>query len=295
MRNHLLILIVACLSLSSCRSLQTYYQVCEVQSSLSQKANGGFEYIDNVCTVSYDFWCNGGNPGFVFTNNSDEIIYIDLSKSFFIRNGIAYDYFLNRTVSTSASYVESASASKSGTAYGYWNAIGGLVPGTLSASVSSGNSAAKSSTVATEEKRIAAIPPHTSKSFTEYVISESMFYDCGYNITPSKKETPAYNFQLLNSPLTFGNYITYRIGDDITEYSFTNDFYVSSISFYHADAAIEESVVGCPNEIQKINVLKGASPKKFYIRYSRKTRSTFNSNEKGPRRNVKRNDYDDLY
>lgn len=254
--------------LTSCNSLQTYYQVCDVKSNLNVSSDGRYEYTDNSCSVYYDFWCNGGNPGFILTNNTNEIIYVELNKSFFIRNGIAYDYFLNRSVSTSAAFVESASASRSGTTYGYWNAIGGLVPGSLTASVGASTSSSKSSSVTTEEKSIIAIPPHTSKSFAEYAISQKCFYDCNQNITPSKKQSPSYDFQLINSPLTFSNYITYRIGDNPQEFTFINDFYVSTVTFYHEDAALIDKQVGCSYETEKIKVVKDANPKRFYVRYS---------------------------
>ena len=260
------LLVCGGLMLTSCDTIN-YFQVCEVGSNLPQSSQGKYEYKDNSCTVSYDFWCSGGNPGFEFTNNSDEIIYLDLSKSFFIKNGNAYDYFLNRTVSASASYVESASASKSGTAYGYWNAIGGLIPGSVTASLNVGKSAAKSSTVETEEKSIVAIPPHSSKIFTEYSIISEYFYDCDYNITPGKKDRPTYNFQLSNSPIRFSNFITYTIGNDPTSHSFTNDFFVNSVSYYHEKAILEKEKVGCPKEERKIEVFNCASPNRFYMKY----------------------------
>lgn len=285
---------IAGLSLTSCNSLQTYYQVCEVESVLQQDAHGRYEFNDNACTVSYDFWCNGGNPGFVFHNNSDEILYVDLSKSFFMRNGVAYDYFLNRTISTSASYVEAASASKSGSAYGYWNAIGGLIPGGISVTSGLSSSASKSTTVETAEKCIVAIPPHTSKYFSEYAISSEYLFECGYNTAPSKKEVPTYSYQLVNTPLTFGNYITYRVGNEDKEYSLANDFFINKVSFYHADAAFEEQKVGCPQNMRTVHALKGASPKNFYIRYYRKQHSSFSKQQQGPKGNVKRDD-DNVY
>lgn len=287
MKNLLLLLSVACLTLSSCKSFQTYYQICEVQSSLPKTEKGCYEFKDESCSIVYNFWCDGGDPGFLFTNNTDEIVYIDLSKSFFVKDGIAYDYFLNRKVSSSSSLVESSSASKSGSAYGYWNTISGLVPGSIMASVGSGSSAAKSSSVETVEKCIVAIPPHASKEFSEYAISSGPIYSCDNNITPSKKESSSYSFELINSPLTFANYITYRVGNDEKQKSVFNDFFIRGVSFYHADAAIVEETVGCPNDTRSIDVVKGASPEKFYIKYEKKSRSNF-SQPKGPKGNAKK-------
>ena len=62
--------------LSSCSS--DFYQICKVASDLSSTTSGAYKY---------------GNS----------ILYVDLTKSFLIKNGIAYDYFLNRTVSVTSS------------------------------------------------------------------------------------------------------------------------------------------------------------------------------------------------
>lgn len=267
MKQTCLLVFTFCLLLSSC-SKQTFYEVCHVQSSLPY-SNGKYEYKDKSCTILYDFWSNGGNAGFTIINNTNEILYVDLSKTFFIRNGNAYDYYLNRTTSTSASVAENASASKSGTAYGYWNTVGGITPGSIAATVGISSSTAKSKSVAIEEKSIVAVPPQASKKITEYAITNSYFYGCDHNITPTKKETPTYDFQLSNTPLTFGNFITYRIGNNSEENCIVNDFFISSITFYHSASAFVKQKVGCPKEETTIKVMKDANPRNFYIRYFR--------------------------
>ena len=50
-------------------------------------------YSDDVCAISYNFWCNGGDPGFLVFNKTNEKLYINLKESFFTLNGIAYDYY----------------------------------------------------------------------------------------------------------------------------------------------------------------------------------------------------------
>lgn len=264
--------IFACLLLTSCKSLHTYYQICEVNSTLETSSTGNYKYSDDACSISYDFWGNGGNPGFIFSNNLDEIIYIDLSKSFFIKNGIAHDYYLQRTASISAY------SSKNNTTF-----------------INTMNEAQEFSILSPHplieiaEKAIIAIPPHSSKDISEYVISSQFFYDCENNITPTKKEVPTYKYLSTNSPLTFSNYITYRIGDNTTEHSFINSFYVSSVSFYHNDAAITKVNIGCPNQRKEVEVVKGASPRKFYIRYTIESNVPLKSSIKGPKGNVKHN------
>lgn len=109
--------------LTSCFTYD-YYQVCKVSSELPTSEDGAYEYKNDICNVTYDFWTNGGAVSFLVSNNSADIIYIDLEKSFLVKNGIAYDYFLNRTISTSSSVVSSQSTGLSGSVFGYWNYYG---------------------------------------------------------------------------------------------------------------------------------------------------------------------------
>lgn len=278
----LLLLLLPCLLMTSCKT--TYYQVCEVASSMSPSEKGCYIYNDEACTVTYNFWSCGGNPGFCFTNNTDEIIYIDLSKSFYVRNGFAYDYYLSRsyssaqssTVSKSQSAGASATASLSATTYGIW-ATGPNYgyPGAMAAALSLTNSRAlttvgattKSSEISTKEKPILGIPPHQSKIVTEYTICDGYFYNCDTYITPKKKEVSKYDYVLLNTPIEFGNYITYRIGSDPKEHHISNDFYVKTVTYNHKKAVIKKRKSGCPgNEIER-EVITVASPTKFYMVY----------------------------
>ena len=300
-KSKFLLLVFVCVLLSSCSS-RTFYQVCDVQSSLKTSPLGEYEYQDNLCNVTYTFWCNGGNPGFAFTNISDEIIYVDLSKSFFVKNGIAYDYFLQRVTSISTSNTTSSSASKSlsaslsisDTAYGEWKTVYGNYPGSISASAGASASAlvansqaySKSRTIEIKEKPIVAIPPHSTKVFCEYSICNSYFYECGQTIDPSKKENPSYSYQSDNTPLKFSNFITYTVGDDKTEHSFSNDFFVNKVSFWNANAIVKEKKVGCDKE-NEIEYVSNNSPKRFYVRYNLQNR-TVTSKVK-----IKK-DYDDI-
>lgn len=268
MKTKFFILFSVLIGMTSCSSLQTYYQVCDVKSTLPITSDGHYQYKDADCTVTYDFWCDGGNPGFVFTNNSDEIIYVDLSKSFFIKNGIAYDYFLNRSVSSSSSSTASSSLSKSASIYGYWYDFLNLIPGSVSASGSVGSSSSKSSTIKYTESAILAIPPHASKSVSEYIIGSSYIYECGFNIVPTKKETPSYNYDADTSPLKFGNYITYRKGNEATEQYVSNNFYVNVISYLHSQSALITESTGCQYNPHDVTHVKGVSPQKFYVKYT---------------------------
>lgn len=101
--------------------------------------------------LNYYLWAEYGNPGFIITNNTDKIAYVDLTKSFFTINGISKDCYLNREWSTTNSVGLSASA----TLYGYLYHNGVKYKGNVSESVYG----SQSKGVTQKEKDIIAIPP----------------------------------------------------------------------------------------------------------------------------------------
>lgn len=259
------------LVMCSCNTLP-HYQICNVSSDLPKSTTGAYEYKSNACDVVYNFWSEGGVFSFLIVNNSDDIIYIDLSKSFLIKNGIAYDYYLNRVSSSSSSFISSETTALSGSALGFWNIYGKKVPGSLTATASSSAGSSKSSSVSYEEKPIVAIPPHASKVFSEYQLMNSRFMDCDLYENTSKKETASLSFNQSTSPINFSNYICYRIGNQPEEYIIDNSFYISQISNQHYDATIHKIDQGCPNEAkEQTEVFIRTSPTQFYIEYKPKT------------------------
>lgn len=88
-------LLLCTIALCSCTT-STYIQVVDVNSSLPS-VNDNYVYTDEACRITYTLWSNGGNPGFYIENLTDNILYLDLTKTFFIENGTAYDYFQNST------------------------------------------------------------------------------------------------------------------------------------------------------------------------------------------------------
>lgn len=268
MKKYLFLILLVAL-LSSC-SITSYYQICKVSSNLPTSANGSYEYKNSACDISYDFWTDGGSVSFIVTNNTNEILYIDLSKSFLIKNGIAYDYFLNRTKSSTASIASSQSSGATGTALGYWNYFGKKIPGSITASSASSIGSQKSSSVAFEEKPVIAIPPHAAKVFSEYAIMNNHFKDCDLYESPSKKEQASMSFNLSNTPVTFTNYICYRVGNSGTDNFIENSFYVSEVSNQHPDATFKKIDIGCPSDEYKTkeSVFIKTSPKEFFIKYT---------------------------
>lgn len=251
----------------SCSSLP-HYQICSVSSSLAKSSSGSYEYKNTNCEVLYNFWSEGGLVSFIIHNISDDIMYVDLSKSFLIRNGVAYDYFLNRVISSSSSFTSLESNIISGSALGYWNFYGKKVPGSITASSGASLGSSKSNSLSYKEKSIVAIPPHASKIFSEYRLMNSRYIDCDLYENTSKKEVASMTFTESSTPLYFSNYVCYRIGNIPEEFVIDNTFYISQVENQHYKATLEKEEMGCPNELKKkVEVFNNSSPSQFYIPY----------------------------
>lgn len=125
-------------------SCSTYYQICKVSSDLPTSSLGAYEYRGEYCDITYNFYSNRGKFVFKIFNKTDEILYVDLTKSFFIKDNIAYDYFI-----------------KSASPNGYSSEI--LLDGIVLGS---------SIVPPVTAKPIILIPPHSSKIFTKYSIED---------------------------------------------------------------------------------------------------------------------------
>ena len=247
----------------SCAQVYKFVQVFEATPSYANATktdDGGMLYEDNDCAIFYSFWAEGGDASFAFYNKTDQIIYLDLSKSFFIRNGIANDYYRDRTWSEAQTNSASVASSSSSSIYGnrtiaygasatYLGNFGSLPLTTydpLFTSVTASGSASygalssasqtntiatsKSSSIAIKEQKIIAIPPKSSKIIAEYSISNILLVDCDLQRYPS--ELASLSFDEENSPLTFENYISYRKGNSEQDIIVENKFYISKITNY---------------------------------------------------------------
>lgn len=259
------IAIIGCILTSfSCSSTYKFYQVYNVKplnpETTIVKTENGLVYEDNNCKIYYSFWSENGNAGFFAYNKTNNILYIDLSKSFFVKNGIAYDYYKNRewkethtsNTTTSSSSTNAWENFRSyGTVTGYTSKNPtfsyGNASGTLSATyygiISSSNntsSLGKSISETINEQQIIAIPPHMKKIIYEYNIEYKLYLNCNLERYPKDKSSIIFNEK--NSPLHFGNIITYNLGEGSEDVVIENLFYVDSISNY-TDPNIHEYVL----------------------------------------------------
>lgn len=281
-------LIVLCSVLLTSCSIPIFYQVYKTTPCENEKVeNSGYVYEDANCMVFYDFWEKGGDIGFRLYNKTNENIYLNLEECFFVRNGIARDYYLNRSwgnsssvgvsTSTSFSYSNSYSSSKSETRYDYSDLLKTNSSSTSNStqnSLSAGSMNVSGRSVTYQEKNVICIPPQTSKRIQEYAINKTLYRFCELILYPGKKQIDTLRFTLFDSPIVFGNRIAYMVGNSDSLIRFENNFYVSEISNYPENEVIGYELDSfCKDDYfsngEYIYVFKHESPLFFYHKYNK--------------------------
>lgn len=267
-------LMIAMMLLTSCGSV-SYYQVYEAAPVSELKtADNYLFYEDEHCKVEYNFWDAGGNIGFSFYNKTDNNIYINLEDSFFILNGVAYDYFQNRvftnTKNSGTSKSGSVAASKSVTGFNFWDL---LQTNSLQASSSASTMVSSGYAVSYAEDKVIVIPSKTAKIVTEYNINEALYRDCDLFKYPTKKQINTVDFSKNDSPIVFSNRITYKLDGAIDHVKFENAFYVAEISnLPESEFLVSKSQEYCGQKSKMAKkFFKETAPDKFYIRYTKGT------------------------
>lgn len=243
--NYFWLLFIACL-FSSCAQLYNYIQVLETKSS-SEKikvVDNGMLYEDENCSIYYSFWAEGGDASFAIYNKTDEIMYVDLSKSFFIRNNIANDYYKEREwveagtlSSTDLNSILTTASSNITETYGI----------NYTTAIANSHTTIRTVSSSVKEQKILAIPPMSSKIVVEYSINNNILKNCDLERYPAEKAS--MEFDESDSPLRFSNYITYTLGTNLAEHVLTNSFYVSKITNYAEPSAYQyiERIKPCQN------------------------------------------------
>ncbi|MEO8932788.1 MAG: hypothetical protein ABI295_00655 [Xanthomarina sp.] len=266
----LIFIAIIVIFLTSCGTTSFYQVYKTVPSNGIVNEDNYLVYEDDNCKISYNLWDDGGDVGFIFYNKTDEKIFLNLDDSFFVLNGVAYDYFKNRVFShlSSSGITNSNTAisSKSITGINYSN----LLQTNKTENTSSTNLITSSGySVSYNEEKKLSIPSKTSKIITEYNINEFLYRDCDLFKYPTKKQVKTKNFSKNESPIVFSNRIAYTVENSDKTVKFNNDFYVSEISNYPESVLIESKFIefcGQKNTISK-KYFKNVSPDKFYVKY----------------------------
>lgn len=278
------ILSIITLTLFSCQS--TFYQIMSTTSNNVHDDGDKMIYENEDCRITYNLWAEYGNSGFVFYNKTDQNIYIDLCETFYILNGQAHNYFKNRTFKT-GSTKSLSSAISSSNAIGLSSALGGsltdgsskietldLISMTTQTQFEKGVKNEILSSVEIKEEAIICIPPYCYKVINEYPVINELFRQCGYLLFPTDKKVTTLEFTIATSPIRFTNRITYYIGNESSINNvIENDFYVSAITNYTKNKAINKQTIktdcmGKKLDIPKIiHVFTDSGANKFYIKY----------------------------
>ena len=239
--------------LTSC-AVTDYYQVFKVNSESGTNGKDKIVFEDKNCIVEYNLWEDGGDIGFKIFNKTDNDLTVDLTKTFFVLNGVAYEYFQNRIFSKTSS----SGTQRTFYPYYYWYWQPSKITGTSSSSYST----------SFNEKSELAIPSKTQIYISEYHIVNARYVNCDLLKTPSRSEMKTLKFDKSNSPFVFYNLITYRSKGD--ENRMENKFYVNEITnMPKSEIFMNRYVNQCGRKLDfPEKVFKDKSPDKFYFHYS---------------------------
>ncbi len=245
--------LIVAIIFTSC-SATNYYQVYKTSNENGTLVNNKVVFEDNNCSVSYNLWKEGGNVGFSIYNKTENDLIIHLDKTFFVLNGLAFEYFQNRTFTNSSNL---------GTSVALYSSASNLKKNM--AKIEGSNSTSVSTTYI--EKPCMTIPPNTSINISEFKISNAYHVDCDLPKQPTSKKIKTINYSKDNTPFSFYNRITYSTKNDTLRIE--NNFFVSEITNYPANQllkTIDTSFCGKKLEIP-VQRFKDVSPDKFYIKY----------------------------
>ena len=238
--------------LTSCSPVvSSYYQVYKTTHENGKIKNNKVVFEDANCEVNYYLWKDYGDPGFSIYNKTDNDITLNLTKTFFVMNGVAYEYFQNRTFSKSTN---------NGTSF-----ISNYSNNSLTKVA---NSSSSSVSTSYNEKPELTIPPKTSINISEFNVTSKRFMNCDLLKYPTKKSIKTSKYEKDNSPFAFYNLITYSTNKDTLRLE--NKFYVNEITNYPSSEMfqlVDSSACGKALDYPYYE-FNNPMPDRFYIKYS---------------------------
>ncbi len=187
-----------------------YYQILETKMLTNETNINNLVFEDSTLRVTYNLWNENGHVSFSAYNKTSSNITIDLTKSFFILNGVANQYYQGRSY-TYSSGINIANATSSG----YYKGHTSLT-----------NFTSKATTF--DEQKELTIPTHSAVIISEFTILKERYADCNLNKTPTK--SASLNFTYSNSPFVIRNRLEYYSESDTQ--TVEHVFFVNKISNY---------------------------------------------------------------
>ena len=227
---------------SAQKGVKPYYQIYKTAPTIDNidVTEKNIKYDDVNCTITYYFWAENGESGFVFYNKTSENIYIHLDECFYVANGFAYDYYKNR-VYKCETVVDDEEA----------------MPRLKDEPFDYSNGSSQVDAITRSENPLVCVPSHTKKIIREYCIKNFVYRNEEIFLFPGKKDANSMEFTKAETPFTFGNIIAYSVGEteemkDIIIRT-KHEFYVTSVANYSESRAEE--------------VLNNPAPDSFYVPY----------------------------
>ena len=215
--------------------------------------------------------------------NTNEDIYIDLSRSFLIVNGMTFDYCRNRTYKSKTSgIVNNLSSEKGNTADNRKSMTYVLDKDATSPDRYNYN-------IETTEKEGVWIPAHAARYFCEFYLLQDTYRRCGFPLNPSRKEKASIDFNEKDTPYAFENRLMIMVNGQ--EQRLVNYFYINNITNLHESEAIEQGYIrdcfGHPTE-EKFKRCKYQASNRFYINYEYGGKLSADSNDRTNNSNSER-------
>jgi len=245
MKKNLLYCCLLATMLSSC--ISSYYQVYEVKSDDAEIIDGKLCSDNKDFSIAYNMWREKGSLDFMMYNKTERNLYVVLTKSSFIRNGIAMDYYINKYESSARSKVLGE----------YW----GLTS----------QYDVETRVVTIGQNQVVCVPPKSLKIISSFALNPEIMSQCDKKVFFPKDSSAVISYTEQDSPLKFRNRIAYSFDEDLSGISYVdNGFWVSSIRNYtRRSASYTEKVKAVGNNLpDRRRIFKMAAPNRFYMSYN---------------------------
>ncbi len=240
----------------------TNYQVVSVKSPSLEKKDKGLVYKKDNVTLNYNLWGSQGNLKYQIVNQSNEIMYVDLKRSFFIKDSNAYSYHPNQTTQTKPSlYLNPDKERQQDDTL----IVQGLYP-----SVDRLNEGSEKTDLSSKETIM--VPPKSKKTILSFKVKQDIFEFCDLKRDVSRADTAVKNFSMGNTPMTFENYLVYSFDKNFENTSkIRNKFWVEKLTNLDSYNFVVETEKPDPckdDETIERDVIKEKDKDKFYIKYT---------------------------
>lgn len=172
------------------------YHVATVKSKQVKRIEQDFTVENEHLRAVYNLWEEGGRMRFLLFNKTDQPLYIDWTKSFFVRNGNKTSYSQLATLLGKAP-VDTVR-------YSYQNRL------------------AEPYRTTARANRLTEIPPKTYVAIADFPIHEAIIH--------AKTKEKHFSYTMENSPLRVGQALTYSFDKTMTDaHQIEHSFWVDKV------------------------------------------------------------------